>query len=285
VSVRLRPAQATIECGGEQHRLRWEDGELRALDHEDVEGERTLAALGGESYACLDVLEAWHRHAEDLRVLVLASRGPADPLKAPEPRGGRPAAVLRPRGARPAPLAANAHVAIASTRAARAGRSPAPAAFAGAWTAYGPGGRRPQAGPGGAGPLEELRMLLQLGSGLPDRLAAGVATAWARRRDESARPALQAALYGRVLAALRGWLAEPAADVELRLGDTPRLTRAGDALEAELPLTWLADVWAPGLAVVAGRFVLAADEDERGVTLTTVGPELGESQRLTLSSA
>lgn len=74
----LEPAQTTVDCGGARHTLRWERGTLTALDHPDVEGERALAALGGEPCVCVEVLDAWARYAADERVLVAASRGPAD---------------------------------------------------------------------------------------------------------------------------------------------------------------------------------------------------------------
>ena len=74
------PAVATVSCAGREHQLRWAAGELRVPGHPDLESEKILRALAGESYACLDVLEAWQVHADDLRVLILASRGPADPV-------------------------------------------------------------------------------------------------------------------------------------------------------------------------------------------------------------
>jgi hypothetical protein len=72
-------------------RLAWREGELRAPDHAGAE--RTLAALGGERCACVEMLDAWHGHASDLRVLVLGSRGSSDPLAAP--RNAGPEAVGR----------------------------------------------------------------------------------------------------------------------------------------------------------------------------------------------
>ena len=71
------PAVAQVSCHGREHQLRWAAGELHALGHPDLESEKILRALAGENYACLDVLEAWEVHAEDLRILILASRGPA----------------------------------------------------------------------------------------------------------------------------------------------------------------------------------------------------------------
>ena len=61
-------------------------GNCEAPGHPDLESEKILRALAGESYACLDVLEAWEVHADDLRVLVLASRGPTHPGRGPAGR-------------------------------------------------------------------------------------------------------------------------------------------------------------------------------------------------------
>ena len=97
------PAEAQVSCDGREHQLRWAAGELRAPGHPDLESEKILRALAGQSYACLDVLEAWEVHADDLRVLVLASRGPADPVAVrpddPGPRGwtGMTGRAARPR--------------------------------------------------------------------------------------------------------------------------------------------------------------------------------------------
>ncbi len=77
----LPSAVTTVECSGRSHRLRWRDGELVAVDHDDVTGERTLAALAGQRYHCIDLLDAWQRHRADPDVLVLSSRGPADVLR------------------------------------------------------------------------------------------------------------------------------------------------------------------------------------------------------------
>jgi hypothetical protein len=217
----LQAAQAPVTCGGKKHRLRWEAGELVALDHEDPEAERTLAALGGQRCACVDLLDAWAKHTADLSVLVLASRGPTDAFAAPQ---GRPSD-------------------------------------------------------------EELPTLLGLGGGLPDRLVATVAATWAERLDEAEPqlPRLQAALYGRAATSLRGWLGEPAARIKLSMGEPARLSRNARAIRAQLPFSWLVDVWAKGLATVWGRFCLAATSDD-GLrwTLTTVGPDLGEARPLVI---
>lgn len=85
----LPSASARVRCRGEWHRVLWREGSLHALDHDDVEGERTLGALGGEPCECVRLLDAWAAHATDERMLVLATRGPADPL-APQAWGEQP---------------------------------------------------------------------------------------------------------------------------------------------------------------------------------------------------
>jgi hypothetical protein len=76
----LASAQASVECAGHVHTLRWQAGVLTAADHGDPDDEATLAALAGDSFACLELLRAWARRRNDPRVLTLASRGSTDPL-------------------------------------------------------------------------------------------------------------------------------------------------------------------------------------------------------------
>jgi hypothetical protein len=138
----------------------------------------------------------------------------------------------------------------------------------------------------------DLLRLLALGGGLPDRLQANTAATWARRLRtghtalDAALPQLQAALYGRVLAALRGWLGEPGLTIELTMTETGgerRLLRADDGVSVSLPFSWVSDVWTRGLAVIFGRFCLAADTaDGTRWTLHTIGPDLGDSSKLTI---
>jgi hypothetical protein len=70
-------AEATVSCGGHTHTLRWEAGELIAIDHGDPEHEATLA---GQAIPCVELLRTWSRRRDDPHVLTLASRGPTDPL-------------------------------------------------------------------------------------------------------------------------------------------------------------------------------------------------------------
>jgi hypothetical protein len=312
----LAPAEAALECAGETHHVRWGAGELRALDHDDPDGERALAALGGGPCQCVDLLDAWRRHERDIRVLALASRGPGDIL----PAGGGPAApgqLLRgASGQAPPSMGPLAPTVLPGQPA--SGRptswiSPVPLGYGFAQSAnasslsisvaprVAPRGapgralRRPPGGgpPGGAAPEAELIGLLSLGGGLPDRLQASVIAAWTQRvdeRDEAAVGAaarLHAALYGRLLGGLRSWLGRLDLELDLEIVDAqaPRsLTRAESGrLRAKLPLRWLTDVWSRGLTSVIGRFCLdAATTDGREWTLITLGPELGRPETVTL---
>jgi len=272
----LTPAQATLSCGEHTHRLRWEAGALHAIDHDDPEAERALAALGGQRCACVDVLDAWARHDTDPRVLVLASRGPSDPLAA---TADWTAQLVPLRGIS---MPAMAPPSRKSTRALlrRPARRRATAASASpAAVQHGPRlMTRSQA-------EDELVALLSLGGGLQERLVATVAATWAARfeRGDSAigevRPLLHASMQGRLAAAVRGWLGRSDLEVELEMVEQrqmPSLSSSDTAIRAELPFSWLAEVWSRGLAIVWGRFCLAAStEDGRAWTLTTVGADLG----------
>jgi hypothetical protein len=289
----LGPAQAIVSCGEDNHRLRWAEGALTAVDHEDPEAERALAALGGQRCTCVDVLDAWARHEDDQRVLVLASRGPADPIAAqadwtaqlaPRPRAittgtPTPARATAPQLLRrPAQRRAKAAAKAAARAAARGTAS--------GWTAHAPAspgrvGRPPR----GTEPESELVALLGLGGGLQDRLVATVAARWARRFEQpspelsEARASLMASMQGRLSAAVQGWLGRADVAVELELiedGRAPALAERGGAIQAALPFDWLAEVWARGLATIFGRFCLAATTDDGlAWTLTTVGPDFG----------
>jgi hypothetical protein len=69
-------AEVTVSCGGDTHTVRWEAGQLIALDHSDPDKEATLA---GEAVPGLELLRTWSRRRDDPHVLTLASRGPTDP--------------------------------------------------------------------------------------------------------------------------------------------------------------------------------------------------------------
>jgi hypothetical protein len=115
----------------------------------------------------------------------------------------------------------------------------------------------------------ELFSLLALGPEFQLRLSAAVAAAWADGGSraggrDAARPALVAALAGRLAPAAQAWLGvDPGrVDVSLHEGEGwGRLAVSGTGRErrlaAALPVGWLASVWAAGLAVTAGHLVVA----------------------------
>jgi hypothetical protein len=233
----IPPAEVTVPCGGDTHTVRWEAGELIAVDHSDPEGDVTLA---GESVPCLELLRTWSRRADDPHVLTLASRGPTDPLD----------------------------IDIDGLR-------------------FDYGAPRHQT-------EEQTLRLLAAGGRLPDRLQATTAAIWTRRlrtghaQLETARPRLEAALYGRVLRTLRAWLGEPQLTVELTMigpQEQRRIVHTADGVEVSLPFGWLSDVWMRGLAVTFGRLCIAADTtDGASWTLDTLGPGLADLSQFTIDT-
>jgi hypothetical protein len=265
----LPAGQVTLACGGHTHRLRWEDGQLSALDHDDAEAERTLAALGGQRCACVDALDAWSTHATNPRVLTLASRGVTDPILKQDRPGPRPpgavGGAVRMRGA------------------VRAQFFPTPGP---------PGAARPTS----LSPDDRLLALIGLGGGLQDRLVATVAAHWSQRLTdtddhevERARPQLHAALYGRVTEALRTWLVQPDLDIDVQMvteSEAPSVDADDKGVHVALPFAWLTNVWARGFATSWGRFCLAANtSDGKHWELSTVTPDLNATELVTVDLA
>jgi hypothetical protein len=278
------PAQSRLRCGAGDHRLRWAEGKLTSLDHDDPEGELVLAALGGDRPACVDLLEAWGRHAADLEVLALGPRSAADtvPITARDlarlrpPQGGgwfayaplTGQARARARLVRSTPLRPLPTARVTAARA--GGPAPHPA------RARRPMPRRmPMIGGLGGGPElareAELLTLLALGPAFQFRLSATVAAAHVPdgRPDQpnSARPALTAAMAGRLAPAAADWLGTDPDRVDVGLHEgsgwgsvTADGTGPERSLRAQLPVGWLASVWAAGLSVVAGHLVVEVRE-------------------------
>ena len=270
----LPPVVAPVECSGQRHRIRWAGGDLTALDHDDPEGERTLAALGGPSCVCLEVLDAWSRQRQSARVLTALSRGARDPVRPQELWGGPGPSVQR----------------AAMLRAARA-RSTAPTPPAPVnlvLAARGPQHAGPQAW--GQDPvLTDLGALSQLGFPMTLRLVSTVTAVLLEQADEATRaaskPALTASLFGRSWTALRDWLGVPDLEMDLVLpheGSEPSIElRPSGPLRVALPLDWVVSVWARDLTVVAGRFCLEIVEaTESRTTLLSVGPDFEAPRRL-----
>jgi hypothetical protein len=274
----LTPAEVAVECSDTRHTICWRDGELTVPAHEDPDGERSLAALGGEGSSCIEILDAWLRHRADLDVLLLASRGGSDRL--PSDGNG-----MGPYRRRPMPRAYG----VAPPN---PGARPGVMRKAG-WTAYAPLNARGPAVPGRVGePTDALTTLLQLPGPLPDRLVATVIATWAQhiaehdRQVDAVMAKLHAALYGRALAATSGWLGSEVT-VEVQLADEPAVSRGEDGTARfELPFGWLADVWARGFTTLVGRSCLTAEPiGADDWMFTTIGADLGPSQTVTVRTA
>jgi hypothetical protein len=281
------PAETRISCGAGQHRLRWAEGALHAADHPDAEGELVMAALGGASTPCLDLVRVWGRHCDDLGVLAIAPRSGDDQLTiGPEaieelvPAGSDPAEVIRSARARQAARATAAGIAGSNGATPGApvrvpGRVAGPAAHTSVaryrFT-------RPMSPVAGAhvGPMArffaeraEVPALMALGLPFQLRLSGAVAHAWSAdggHASELARadPVLTAALAGRLVPAAERWLGVDPDEVEAGMhagtgwGEIELTRWAGrQRLHARLPVSWLARVWAPGLAVVSRHLVVS----------------------------
>ena len=190
----LPRCEAYLPCGTGRHIVRWEAGELRLLSHPDAEAELVLAALGGEKARCVEVAQAWERHAEDLSVLAIGPRGPADEIavswddvdaaQASQRRPGgpamRPGQAPRPPGPRPMP-------------------PPIPARYQQVLQDRERAARR----------RNDMLSLLALGYGFQVRLIGQVAEAHAGRPEEAMekiRPSLVAAITARLAPVAEEWL-------------------------------------------------------------------------------
>jgi hypothetical protein len=321
------PAETQVACGSHQHVIRWADGRLDAASHPDAEGELVMAALGGEPPRCVQLVQAWGAHADDLEVLAIGPRSAADRISAVMPGDevedlwpGRPRSLIG-RGlwpsSQPSRLFASAvmarrrrtaawgHTVFRSRSAAYSSRlvlspgsRPMIPAGRGAVTLAPIGSSggflRARGQDRAEARIAELGMLFALGQEFQWRLSGAVAAAWSADRPghdrATARPALTAALAGRLAPIAQAWHGADPGRVDVTLHDGPgwgRLaatttTGAGPqfgtaprpGLTAALPADWLARVWAPGLALVAGRLVVAVPEAEwpRARVLALVAP-------------
>jgi hypothetical protein len=283
------PAEATWRCGDQQHRLRWEAGRLTAVDHPEAEGELVLGTLGGDQPDCIRLLRAWGGHRDDLDVLMLGPRSAADTLTVdsrdaehlrmalPGRTGYAPLPGLAPGGvisgmpptwgslwfrtlrsfavnARgtatygPGPAAMAARVARLHTTHASAFLSPVPGRARAFARGMGQDVDRELAR------RAELLELLALGPAFQFRLCATVAAAWSEQDSRMARPALTAALAGRLAPAVAAWLHIRPDEVRVSLAQGPGgLLCDGDRWRAGI--RWVAAVWGAGLAVIDGHLV------------------------------
>jgi hypothetical protein len=252
----LPPCETLVPCGQGRHSVRWEAGELRLASHADPGAELVLAALGGDKARCVEIAEAWRRHTADLTVLGIGPRGPADEVAVTW--DDVDAAGQAERGGSwgwGGPGAAGWRLA-----------SPPRAAMARAAIRHQQ--HQQEAGEASQRRLDMLS-LLALGTGFQVRLAGHVVAAHADRLDEhgySIRPALKAALAGRVALVAEQWLGIDPDQVEVSLHrgagwGSAELTGRGEQrrLRVGLPAWWLARVWACGLALTGRHLVVAVE--------------------------
>jgi hypothetical protein len=286
-----RPTGIAIECSGEKHTLRWENGDLHTLDHGDPEGERVLASLGGERCACVEILDRWEKHRADLRVLTLASRGARDLILPTSAQAQRVRRTALARGGRRVQAVAAPQLQRPS-----------------GWVGVGPPLHRVVSSHGGTTisslvaaakpwPTSELDSydplisVLSLGGGLPDRLVATVLATWSEKVADGDygdhRPELCIALFSRAKLAIQDWLGDGTASVVVEMIEpsaTPGVRREEDLLVASLPFKWLSDIWARGVSMVLGRFAISllerSDERERVLTL---GADLSDPKPVTIN--
>ena len=244
-----------MPCGQGRHIVRWEAGQLRLPEHPDAEAELVLAALGGDKAGCVVLAEAWGRHTSDLSMLSVGHRGPADKI------------VVSWEDVEAA---------------AQAGQRGGAAGFTGLWRT---GLRRPAGPPvAAAGHSARQRQIHQemeraierqndmlslhaLGYGFSVRLAGQAAAAHADSADATTRPALVTAITGRLALVAEQWLGIDPDQVDKASlhygpgwGRTELTGQAGGRrLRVSLPASWLARVWACGLALTAGHLVVAVD--------------------------
>jgi len=253
----LPPAESRISCGTEQHGteqhgtgqhvIRWAGGQLTAVNHADAEAELVLAALGGGKSECVAMAEAWGAHADDLDVLALGPRSPADQLAVTWDLVHSLRSVISPQQAGPGPAQRPVRPAAGRLRPRSLPMRQAS-----------PEMRRAQAR------RAELMGLFALGRGFQLALSGTVAAAWAAgpapgRDLAAARPALTGALAGRLAPAAASWLDIDPGTVCAELHDARgwgTVELAGTTLRAALPLRWLAAVWAAGCAVVDRHLVV-----------------------------
>jgi hypothetical protein len=258
----LPAADTQVPCGSGSHTVRWEAGELTLPAHPDAEAELVLAALGGDKPACVAVAETWARHTADLGVLATGPRCIADQVSVSREE------IEQQRTALPPVLSSGVSGISVAGSGAVSRRTTRPGLGSGLAAALGSSMaetlRRQQQ-------RLELLELLALGAPLQFRLSGAVCAAWAEpdRADErtSRRPELAAALTGRFAPAAEEWLGIDPDTVTVSPHEGPgwgsvEQTGQGEGrrLRAALPVGWLADVWACGLAVVAGHLVVAVEE-------------------------
>jgi hypothetical protein len=240
----LPPASTVITCGPDRHRLRWKDGRLSAATHPDADGELVLAALGGEEAECLRLIRLWRQHEADLEVLAIGPRGAGDQLRLL--RDERAALMRLTSPPRRRPQSGTGACVSASLDHSDGPRHSGTALAEAQYRSL----RRVTDHP--AHRRVELLQLLGLGLRFQLRLSATVAAAWSGRPvTASDQSRLTAALRGRLGPEVADWADVDPGQIQATIHDGPgwgTVARVGATLRVALPASWLASVWAAGLA-------------------------------------
>jgi hypothetical protein len=262
----LPSCETRVPCGQGRHIVRWDAGRLQLPEHPDAEAELVLAALGGEKAGCVVLAETWGRYTSDMSVLGVGPRGPDDKIavswedveaaRQEGQHGGaggfaglRRSALRRPASAMAGPGSHSARQRQVQAELERV-----------------------------ADRNKDLLSLLALGYGFNLRLAGQVAAAHADSADASARSVLVTAITGRLALVAEQWLGIDPDQVIVSLNSGPgwagsagsaglagwgrtELTGrgAGRRLRVSLPASWLARVWACGLALTGRHLVVGVD--------------------------
>ena len=241
------PTTVHVDCGGAKHRVTWRRGKLVLEDH-DLTAERALVALGGKPCTCVEVLEVWRASLDNRSGLDALRDGDDDTVEGIMGRLTFAEAVMRQEE--------------------QVGRLLP----------------RLRLGPQAGGNL--LRLVARGGTlrrALPFDLRFRLALAVVMRcsREWPARDVvmsvghevgalLEQKAARAVIDGMRSWRGRLAAharvDVECHpAGErespavTGRAEAGGAAVSVCLPIRWLVDVWARGVEVVDGCFVVSVD--------------------------
>ncbi|HUP86268.1 MAG TPA: hypothetical protein VM143_11425 [Acidimicrobiales bacterium] len=238
---RMEDLEVAGPPGAEHHRLAWRVGRLHLVDHPDPEADLALSALGGERCPCLDVLDGWTTSQSSDRMLVVGARRLDEVLTAPDEAIAALAADLaRWRGA--VTMLRDDAQAARDTRTVE--------------VLDGVVRHEERAAQDRLGALRLLaidpRLQLRLQASVSSTIAAGgLSTALAVANAARARPSLRAL----------GW----------------RLATA--ELDELLPATWIASVWARGIAdAVPGHLVVDVTDVTPVGELVVVAAGPGKAQ-------
>lgn len=230
-SRRLPPLETEVRCSGTTHRIRWVRGSVVALDHTDLVAEQAMVALGAAPFPCLEIVHLATGFRDEAKLLLHWNQGLVAGV----------AASVWPAGAATLTLLTSLST-------------------------------LPTMPPALASALRGHARLANLAPAVVDRIALARVVRLGRRapEDEMEQLDLELAVSVRAKPALeacmRTWTRRPPhrlPHVECRLGDPEQPPAVawdgGRACELRLSPRWLPEVWAPGLALVDGCFVLGVD--------------------------